>query len=133
MTASSSSGSSSRAREQLRLAHERLLASDPVDRAVARRRDDPRAWVRRRPVARPALRGPDEGVLHRVLGEVEIAEDAAEDRDATRTLVPVGAGEVVYARLRVVDDRPHLDRAALRVRDARRPLDRLVERLGLDQ
>ena len=39
----------------------------------------------------------DECVLHRVLGEVEIAEDAAEDRDAARTLVPIGTGEVVYA------------------------------------
>ena len=90
-------GQLERAGEQLRLARERLLAPDPVDRAVARGRDDPRARVRGRPVSRPALGGADEGVLYRVLGEVEIAEDAAEDRDAARTLVPVGAGEVVYA------------------------------------
>jgi hypothetical protein len=76
-----------------------LRAADPVDRAVARRGDDPRSGIRRRPVARPALRGPDEGVLDRILGEVEVAEDAAEDRDATRTLIPEGAGEVVYAVL----------------------------------
>ncbi len=41
-------------------------------------------------------RRPDEGVLHRVLGEVEITEDAAEDRDRARTLVAVGAGELLY-------------------------------------
>jgi hypothetical protein len=36
-----------RPREQLRLPRERLLAPDPVDRAVSRRGDDPRARVRR--------------------------------------------------------------------------------------
>ncbi len=86
-----------RAGEQLGLAGERLLAPDPVDRAVARGRDDPRARARRRTVSRPALGGGDEGVLYRVLGEVEIAEDAAEDRDAARALVAVRTGEVVYA------------------------------------
>ena len=45
---------------------------------------------------RPALGRLDEGVLHRVLGEIEIAEDAAEDRDAAGTLVAVRTGELVY-------------------------------------
>jgi hypothetical protein len=36
-----------RPREQLRLPRERLLAPDPVDRAVSRRGDDPGAGVRR--------------------------------------------------------------------------------------
>jgi len=83
--------------EQLRLARERLLAPDPVDRAVARRRDDPRARVRGRAVARPPLQRNREGILHRILGEVEIAEDAAQNRDAARTFVTEGAGDVVYA------------------------------------
>jgi hypothetical protein len=83
--------------EQLRLACERLLAPDPVDRAVARRRDDPRARVRGRAVARPPLERDRERVLHRVLGEIEIAEDAAENCDAASTLVTEGAGDVVYA------------------------------------
>ena len=34
-----------------------------------------------RPVARPALEGRRECVLHRVLGELEVAEDAREDAD----------------------------------------------------
>ncbi len=84
--------------EQLRLACERLLAPDPVDRAVARRRHDPGAGVRRHAVTRPALGSDEERVLHRVLGEIEIAENAAEDCDATCTLVAVGTGEVVYSR-----------------------------------
>ena len=83
-------------REQLRLARQRLLAADPVDRRVAGRRDDPGAGIARRSVARPALGRADEGVLHRVLGEVEVTEDAAEDRDRARTLVAVGAGDLLY-------------------------------------
>ena len=43
------------AREQLRLARERLFAPDLVDCAVARSRDDPRAGIRRDAVPRPAL------------------------------------------------------------------------------
>jgi hypothetical protein len=84
-------------REQLGLAGERLLAADAVDRAVAGGRDDPRAGVRRCAVPRPALGRDDEGVLNRVLGKVEIAEDAAENRDAPCTLISIGAGELVYA------------------------------------
>jgi len=83
--------------EQLRLARERLLAADPVDRAVAGRRDDPGARVVRDAVARPALGSPDEGVLYRVLGEIEVTEDAAEDRDRAGALVAVGACELLYA------------------------------------
>src|SRR6185312_4918132 len=82
--------------EQLRLARERLLPADAVDRRVPGRRDDPRTRVARHPVARPALGRPDEGVLHRVLGEVEVTEDAAEDRDRAGTLVAVGAGDLLY-------------------------------------
>jgi hypothetical protein len=84
--------------EQLRLPRERLLAPDPVDRAVPGRGDDPGAGARRCAVDRPALGRLDECVLNRVLGEVEIAEDAAEDRDAARTLVAVGTDELVYPR-----------------------------------
>ncbi len=86
-----------RSREQLRLARQRLLAADPVDRRVAGRRHDPGAGIARRSVPRPALGRPDEGVLHRVLGEVEVTEDAAEDRDRAGALVAVGAGELFYA------------------------------------
>src|SRR5205807_9201149 len=82
--------------EQLRFARECLLAADPVDRAVSRSGDDPGPGARRRALARPAFGRLDERVLNRVLGEVEVAEDAAEDRDAARTLVAVGTDQVVY-------------------------------------
>ncbi len=47
-------------------------------------------------VPRPALGRADEGVLDRVLGEVEVTEDAAEDRDRARAFVAVGPSELVY-------------------------------------
>jgi hypothetical protein len=83
--------------EQLRLAREGPLAADPVDRPIARRRDDPGARVARDAVPGPALGRPDEGVLNRVLGEIEVTEDAAEDRDRAGALVAVGACELLYA------------------------------------
>ena len=88
--------------KELGLARERLLAADAVDRPVARRGHYPRARIRGDAVTRPSLGGSDEGVLHRVLGEVEVTEDAAEDRDRTRPLVAVrpleaGMAELVYA------------------------------------
>ena len=45
----------------------------------------------------PAFGSDDKRILYRVLGEVEVAEDAAENRDAARTLISIGAGELVYA------------------------------------
>jgi hypothetical protein len=51
----------------------------------------------RRSFPRPPLGRADECVLHRVLGEVEVTEDAAEDRDRAGPLVAVGAGELFYA------------------------------------
>ena len=41
----------------------------------------------RHAVARPALEGGRERVLHRVLGELEVTEDAREDRDGTAPLL----------------------------------------------
>jgi hypothetical protein len=85
-------------RKKLGLLRECSLAPYAVDRAVPCGRDDPRAGVRRCPVDRPSFCGADERILDRVLREIEIAEDAAEDRDAPRTLVAVGTGELVYRR-----------------------------------
>ena len=62
--------------EQARLLGERALAADAVDRAVARGRDEPRARVGGRAVARPALGGDRERLLRGLLGEVEVAEEA---------------------------------------------------------
>jgi len=64
--------------EQAGLLGQRAVAPDPVDGAVARRRDQPRGRVRRRAVARPALSGDRERLLRGFLGEVEVAEEADE-------------------------------------------------------
>ena len=63
---------------------------------------NPGAWIvttaRNSAIDRILIAGrAEECVLHRVLGEVEITEDAAEDRNGLRAFVAVGAGEVVYA------------------------------------
>ena len=73
--------------DELRLLLEDLLAADPVDRPVPRGRDDPGAGRARHAVARPALESGRERVLHRVLGELEVTEDAREDRDGTAPLL----------------------------------------------
>jgi hypothetical protein len=62
--------------ELARLDRERAIAVDPVDRPVARGRDQPRARVARGAVARPALGRDRERLLRGFLGEVEIAEEA---------------------------------------------------------
>jgi hypothetical protein len=66
------------------------LAAQPVDRAVAGGGDDPGAGIRRDAVAGPALRGDRERLLDGVLGEVEVAEPADQDRDRTPELLPEG-------------------------------------------
>ena len=73
--------------EQAGLLGERAVAADPVDGPIARRRDQPRGRVRRRAVARPALRGDRERLLRGFLGEVEVAEEADErGKDASALL-----------------------------------------------
>ena len=113
--------------EQLGLLLEDALAPDAVDRAVARRGDDPGSGIARHAVARPALERRGEGVLHRVLGELEVAEDAGEDRDR---MAPLLAEDLLDVRCMppLLHDRADLDRsAALCRRDQRGQPDRLVE------
>src|SRR5207248_1360666 len=66
--------------EQARLLGQRARPADPVDRPVARRRDQPRAGVAWHPVARPALRGDRERLLRGFLGEIEVAAEEADGR-----------------------------------------------------
>ncbi len=82
------------AADELRLLLEDLLAAESVDRAVAGGRDDPGARSARHPVARPALQGGGECVLHCVLGELEVAEDAREDRDGASPFIAEDALDV---------------------------------------
>jgi hypothetical protein len=52
------------------------LAPEPVDRLVAGGGGDPGPRVLRNATLRPDLHGDQEGLLNRVLGEVEVAEYA---------------------------------------------------------
>ena len=79
-----------RRRERLELLHLVLEPASPaeaVDRLVPRGGRDPRGRVARQATARPDLEGDEEGVLHRLLGEVEVAEHADERRDRPSRLV----------------------------------------------
>jgi hypothetical protein len=68
-------------------------ATQAVDRLEPARRDQPGARLVRHAVARPAFQRGRERVVHRLLGEVEVAEQADQGgEDAAR----VGAVEGVY-------------------------------------
>jgi hypothetical protein len=64
------------------------LAAQAVDRAVARGAHDPAAGIGRDSVARPALDRSGERLLHRLLGEVEVAEDPDQGCDRPPRLAP---------------------------------------------
>ena len=73
--------------QQRGLPRQRLVAAQPVDRAVAAGRDQPRAGIRRDALARPPLGGHRERLLGGLLGEVEVAEEADQRRQNTSPLV----------------------------------------------
>jgi len=60
----------------LRARNVKARAPDAVDRPIARGGNDPAGWARRQPGGWPPLHGRGERVLHRLLGHVDIAEDA---------------------------------------------------------
>jgi hypothetical protein len=74
--------------EQPELRCQRAVATDPVDRAVPSRRDQPGPWVRGRAVARPARRRQRERLLRGFLGEVEVAEEADQGGEDAAPFLP---------------------------------------------
>jgi hypothetical protein len=73
--------------EQADLLRQRAVAPDAVDRVVARRPHQPRTWVGRRTVARPARSCHRKGLLGGFLGEVDVAEEADQAGEDTAPLV----------------------------------------------
>src|SRR5207302_2087884 len=59
------------------------LATEAVDGPVARRGDDPSRRARRQPIRGPPLRRRREGVLNRILGDIDVTEDPDQDRHGT--------------------------------------------------
>jgi hypothetical protein len=74
-------------RQRLGLLPEDAVTADAVDRPVPRSRDDPGAGIPRLTFPRPSLDGGGEGVLYRILGELEVAEGADQDCDRTAPLL----------------------------------------------
>jgi hypothetical protein len=64
------------------------LAPEPVDRAVPGGRRDPRTGVRRDSAGEPSFGRDREGLLDRVLGDVDVAEDTNQRRNRSPRLVP---------------------------------------------
>jgi len=63
---------------------------EPVDGLVTRRGDDPAARVRGHAGHRPPLGGHHEGLLDRLLGEVDVAEEADQCGHGTAELLAEG-------------------------------------------
>ncbi len=116
--------------EQLGFLAEDALAANPVDRPVAGRRDDPCTRLPWEAVASPALECDGECVLHRILGQLEVAENAREDRDG---MSPLLAEDLLDGRLHSptacsLNDWANLDGSAALCRwDQGGQPDRLVE------
>jgi hypothetical protein len=76
---------------------ETLSAAQGIDSPQAPGADEPRAWTVGHSVSRPLQDGGAERLLQRLLGEVEIAEEAHEGReDSTR----LGAVDEIQLRSR---------------------------------
>ena len=78
----------------------RRLAAQPVDRAVARRGDDPAGRARRQPALGPAPHRLGERVLDRLLGDVDVAEDADQDGHRAAVLLAEDTLDVHVSRVR---------------------------------
>jgi hypothetical protein len=71
----------------------RAVAAQAVDRPPPRRDGEPRARPGGNAVARPRGEGGGEGVLHRVLGQLEVADVADEGGQHGGALLAKGAGD----------------------------------------
>jgi len=74
-------------------------AAQAVERATARRRQQPGARAPGHTIARPVLECQREGFLHDVLGGVEIADDPRHRGDDTRVLQAEDLGEVYICQI----------------------------------
>ena len=110
------------------------LAAEAVDGTVPSGGHDPSTGVRRRPLGRPPGHRDGERLLDRVLGEIDVAEDADQGGDASAVLPPEDGGRVgghsvgSSGAARTVGPR----RAADTRRSPASPGERLVEVRGLD-
>ena len=92
--------------DMLRVVLDRIearAAADGVDGLEAARRDEPRAWIVRDPVARPLLERGAKCVVQRLLGDVEIAEQTDQRcEDAARFGAIDGLRDRAHAFSRIV-------------------------------
>ena len=107
------------------------LAAQSVQRAVARDRDDPSAWVVRHAVARPGPQRLGEGLLDSVLCDGEVARPPRERGDSRPPFAPKDAVQVGHS-VSETGDAGQPSQLHRRRRDHRGHLDRLVAVGGVD-
>jgi hypothetical protein len=73
--------------EQTGLRHQRAIPANPVNRAVARGRHQPRTGIGGRSLARPPLGRDRKRLLRGLLGDVEVAEEADQRSEDASPLV----------------------------------------------
>ena len=96
---------------------ERALAAQAIDRLAPRRGGDPGAGVGRHAVARPGGQRDGEGVLERVLGQLEVAAEMADQRGEDASgLLAEGALDGAAHIAGDLHHRAHLDVAVADVR-----------------
>ena len=76
------------------------LATEVIDGPISSGRRDPATGVRRQTVGRPLSQSEGEGLLDRILGQIDVAEDADQGGDR-----PTGLLTEDPADQRVIDDR----------------------------
>src|SRR2546422_9662835 len=105
-------------RKQRRLAQQfssTRLAAQAVYGAVAGGRRDPGAGVGRQAGTRPLAQGDGERVLHRILGEVDVAEDADQGSDRSAGLLAEDPADLGLIELPCGGDVAHAVRPRIRV------------------
>jgi hypothetical protein len=83
------------------------LAAQAVDGAVAGGRRDPPARVGRQTLARPLVQGDGEGLLHRILGDVDVTEDTDQGSHRSARLLPEDLADGGLVHLRCIVAVPH--------------------------
>ncbi len=99
------------ARDLGALGVEARIATQAVDRLVARGRDEPRAGPLGHAVLGPAIERDGERFLQHLLGQIEVAEEADQGGERARALVLV-QGTDVHVAARSLDDRAATGRSA---------------------
>src|SRR5688572_13521869 len=92
-------------RESAQRCVEPRAAAESINRLEATDRHEPRSWVGGHTLTRPSLHGRSERLVHRFLGEIEVAEEADERSENAAGVVSIDALDRLTSPLRRVLDK----------------------------